>query len=159
MRRSLRLLKRLGIATACLVGFLAVVQLIPYGRAHANPPVVQEPAWDSPRTRELAVRACFDCHSNETNWPGYARVAPFSWVLARDVDAGRGTLNFSEWNRSWELAVEAGPSVLRREMPPRSYKMMHSHARLTDAETEELARGLDATFGVGHPGAEVAASQ
>jgi len=158
MSHSRRVLKGIGITVACLVGFLGVVQLIPYGRAHANPPVVQEPTWDSPRTRELAVRACFDCHSNETKWPGYAHVAPFSWVLARDVDAGRTTLNFSEWNRSWDLAVEAGPSVLRREMPPRSYKMMHAPARLSDAETEELARGLDATFGTDRDAA-VAASE
>lgn len=47
-----------------LVGFL-LIQLIPYGRNHTNPPVTQEPAWDTPQTRELVKRACFDCHSND----------------------------------------------------------------------------------------------
>ncbi len=49
-----------------LVGVFLVIQFIPYGHAHDNPPVLAEPAWDSPTTRELAQRACFDCHSNET---------------------------------------------------------------------------------------------
>ena len=50
------------IALVCL----ALIQLIPYGHDHVNPPVIKEPAWDSPSTRVLAKRACFDCHSNET---------------------------------------------------------------------------------------------
>ena len=60
-----------------IVGFLAI-QLVPYGRTHTNPPVTAEPAWDSPQTRALAVRACFDCHSNETVWPWYTSIAPIS---------------------------------------------------------------------------------
>ena len=47
------------------IGFL-LFQLVPYGRNHQNPPVIQEPAWDKPETRVLAQHACFDCHSNET---------------------------------------------------------------------------------------------
>ncbi|MFN2485141.1 MAG: heme-binding domain-containing protein [Acidimicrobiia bacterium] len=48
------------------LGLLALIQLVPYD--HTNLPVVAEPARDSTETRELAVRACFDCHSNETVW-------------------------------------------------------------------------------------------
>jgi hypothetical protein len=148
MQALRRLIKGLALGVVAVACLFAVMQLVPYGRAHSNPPVVQEPAWSSPRTRELAIRACFDCHSNETRWPTYADVAPFSWVLQKDVEAGRSVLNFSEWTRPNDLAAEAGASVIRRDMPPRSYRMMHGHAQLTDAETEELARGLDATFGV-----------
>ena len=135
---------------AFLLGFTALMQLVPYGRAHSNPPVIAEPVWDHPRTRELAKRACFDCHSNETKWPWYAKVAPFSWAMQRDVEAGRSVMNFSEWHRRWDLAEAAGPEVIRREMPPRSYRMLHGHAQLTHAEKMELARGLDATFGSRH---------
>lgn len=140
-------LKGFAVALVVTVAGLGTLQVVPYGRAHTNPVVVQEPAWDSPRTRELAKRACFDCHSNETRWPGYSHVAPMSWALERDVENGRSVLNFSDWSQPWELAPESGATVLRREMPPRSYKMMHPEARLSDSETEELARGLDATFG------------
>jgi mono/diheme cytochrome c family protein len=52
------------LAAVAAAAFL-LLQLVPYGRAHDNPPVVQEPNWDSPQTRELAQRACFDCHSND----------------------------------------------------------------------------------------------
>ena len=81
--------------------FLLAIQLIPYGRAHANPPVLAEPAWDSPATRDLAVRACFDCHSNETVWPWYSNIAPVSWLVQRDVDGGRNKANATSALRSW----------------------------------------------------------
>ncbi|HEX5062338.1 MAG TPA: heme-binding domain-containing protein [Kofleriaceae bacterium] len=148
MHRSLRrLFKGVVLGLAFFVGFVGVLQLVPYGRAHSNPPVVQEPRWDQPRTRELAKRACFDCHSNETRWPWYSHLAPFSWTLQRDVEVGRSVLNFSEWNRSYELAHEAGPTVIRRDMPPSKYTLMHGDADLTEDEKVELARGLHATFG------------
>ena len=57
---------------------LLIIQLIPYGKDHSNPPVNGEPAWSSPRTRELMVNACFGCHSNSVEYPAYASVAPIS---------------------------------------------------------------------------------
>ncbi len=73
-----------------LLSVLVLIQVVPYGRDHANPPVRAEPAWNSARTRELAVRACFDCHSNETIWPWYSNLAPASWLVQRDVKKGGG---------------------------------------------------------------------
>jgi hypothetical protein len=133
---------------AITVALFAILQLVPFGRDHTNPPVVKEPVWDSPRTRELAMRACFDCHSNQTRWPWYADVAPFSWVVQRNVHTARTVLNFSEWTRSYDLMAQAPASVLMREMPPRSYRMLHPEAALTEAEKIQLAEGLEATFGL-----------
>jgi hypothetical protein len=141
-----RWFKALAISLAWIVGVFAVMQLIPYGRTHKNPPVKHEPQWDSPRTRELAVRACFDCHSNETKWPWYADVAPMSWVVQRDVDSARGVVNFSTWSGQQELAIYSGQSVITGNMPPAKYRMAHPEANLSHAETLELARGLDATL-------------
>jgi len=135
------------MTVAFVVGLLVIMQVIPYGRAHENPPVIQEPTWDSPRTRELAVRACFDCHSNQTTWPWYSNLAPLSWVVQHDVDVGRSVLNFSEWTRDYELVNASGPSVISREMPPRKYRWLHESSNLTHDEKVELARGLNATFG------------
>lgn len=133
-----------------LVGIFLLIQFIPYGRAHDNPPVLAEPAWDSPATRELAQRACFDCHSNETNWPWYTSIAPVSWLATHDVEEGRQTLNFSEWGTSGgEHTDEASEVVREGEMPPVYYGWLHSQARLTDAELEQLATGLDATLAAG----------
>jgi len=131
---------------AAVLGGLLVIQLVPYGRDHENPPVVAEPAWNSAQTRELAVRACFDCHSNETVWPWYSNVAPLSWLVQQDVDGGREELNLSEWNRPQE-GEEAAETVGDASMPPRSYLLTHPDARLTDAELAALADGLVAKLG------------
>jgi mono/diheme cytochrome c family protein len=129
-----------------LLGGLLVIQLIPYGRDHDSPPVAAEPSWDSSQTRELAVRACFDCHSNQTVWPWYSNVAPISWLVQRDVDEGRDELNYSEWDRDQE-GEESAETVREGSMPPNSYLLTHPDARLTDAELALLADGLAATFG------------
>ena len=136
-------------ARAGLVLVLAFVaiQFVPYGRDHLNPPVSAEPAWDSPQTRALAKQACFDCHRNETEWPAYAKVAPVSWLIQRDVSEGRVVLNFSESQRAQKEAREAGGAVLEGEMPLRMYRLMHAHARLSAADRERLARGLEKTLG------------
>ena len=130
-----------------IVGLLLVTQLVPYGRDHSNPRVTGEPQWNAPATRALAERACFDCHSNQTHWPWYSHVAPISWLVQHDVREGRAVLNFSEWTRAYEEAQESGDTVRDREMPPRSYLLLHPRARLSAAERQQLASGLDATLG------------
>lgn len=133
-----------GAVTLMLV--FAAIQFVPYGRDRVNPPVASEPAWDSPATRVLARQACFDCHSNETEWPAYSRVAPASWLIHRDVSEGRAALNFSEWQRPQEKATEIHETIFEREMPPAAYQLMHAHARLSDADRDQLARGLVRTM-------------
>ncbi len=140
-------------AAAILLLVVAALQLVPYGYARANPPVRSEPAWDSPQTRALAVRACYACHSNETVWPWYGQVAPVSWLIQRDVDLGRRALNFSEGGRGHEGGGEAGESLAEGEMPPSLYLLMYPDARLSAAEKQALARGLQATLG-GRAGSE-----
>jgi hypothetical protein len=129
-----------------LVLAFVAIQFVPYGRDPVNPPVGVEPAWDSPDTRALAKQACFDCHSNETVWPAYSRVAPVSWLIQHDVSEGRAVLNFSEWQRPQEEAAEAAEEVLEGEMPLRIYRVMHAHARLSAADRERLAGGLERTL-------------
>jgi hypothetical protein len=139
-----RVLKGFLVALAWIAGVFALMQVIPYGRTHTNPAILKEPPWDSPRTRELAVRACFDCHSNQTRWPWYANVAPFSWTVQLDVESARSILNFSEWNRPYSLALYSGQSIRTGNMPPIKYRMAHPEADLTPQELLELASGLDA---------------
>ncbi len=130
-----------------LVLAFVAIQFVPYGADRLNPPGRTEPAWDSPATRTLAKQACFDCHSNETEWPAYSRVAPVSWLIQHDVAEGRAALNFSEWQRPQKEATDAADEVSEREMPPTIYQLMHAHARLTDADRDRLARGLARTLG------------
>ena len=139
-----RWLFRVGVG---LLGVLLAIQLVPYGRDHANPSRGSEPLWDSPATRALAKQACFDCHSNETEWPAYASIAPASWLVQHDVHEGRAVLNFSEWQRPQEEAAEASEELLEGEMPPAAYLLLHAHARLSAADRDRLARGLAKTLG------------
>ena len=99
---------------------------------------------DPPEVAAILRRACFDCHTNETRWPLYSRLAPGSWLMARDVHKGRTHLNFSGWGTvdaqeraddletCWEQ-VESG------EMPPWFYVFpMHPAARLSPADKARL---------------------
>lgn len=144
-----------GKALLAVVTVALGIQLVPYGRAHANPPVVQEPAWDSAHTRQLFMVACADCHTNETKWPWYSSVAPVSWLIARHVQEGRELFDVSEWSGANESGEEAAESVMNGSMPSWDYILMHPEARLSAAETEELIAGLVATFGAeGREGGE-----
>lgn len=142
--------KVLLIVLAILAAAFLLIQIVPYGRAHENPPVMSEPKWDSPQTRELAQRACFDCHSNETTWPWYSNIAPVSWLVQHDVDEGRQYLNFSEWGQGGEgeETEELSEVVSEGEMPIRNYLITHPEARLTTIERAALADGLAATAGL-----------
>ncbi len=130
-----------------------VIQVVPYGRDHENPRTVQEIKWDSPATRALAANACMDCHSNLTSWPWYTDVAPISWLTTRDVEDGRAKLNFSEWQRPQETNLQEVVKVLReKEMPPLQYRALHSGARLSDVERQDLELGLTASWKSDPPG-------
>ena len=145
----MKLIPRRWWSRLALVAFalFVLMQAVPYGRNHVNPPVGAEPAWDSPDTKALARQACYDCHSNETSWPAYSYIAPASWLVQRDVDNGREKLNFSEWQRPQEEADEAAEKVREGEMPMPIYALMHSHARLSPADRARLAEGLAKTTG------------
>jgi hypothetical protein len=135
--RTILILVGVGLALFLLI------QLIPIGRNHTNPAVVSEPAWDSTATRDLAKRACFDCHSNETTWPWYSNVAPVSWLVYNDVVEGRSKLNFSDWNRGHQQSMgEISEVIQEGEMPPFQYLLMHPDAKLTDVEKQTLIDGL-----------------
>jgi len=145
----MKLKKILLLLIAVLAAGFLLIQLVPYGRAHTNPPVVAEPNWDSPQTRELAQRACFDCHSNETVWPWYSNIAPISWLLQDHVDEGREKLNFSRWGTGdeGEEPEEFYESIVEGEMPMASYLITHPEARLTEMEKAALLEGLVTTSG------------
>ena len=127
-----------------IVALFGLIQLVPYGRNHLNPPVVQEPAWADVETRAIAQRACFDCHSNETVWPWYTNVAPSSWLVQHDVEEGRSKVNFSEWGRGEQETDEIANVIQGGEMPPPQYTLIHADARLSASEKEAFLRGLSA---------------
>ncbi len=142
-----RWLKRIAKTVVVLGVLFGLMQLIPCGRTHSNPSRRSEPEWDSPRTRELVVRGCFDCHSNETKWPWYANVAPMSWIVEYDVEKAREIVNFSEWGKQQPLAPYSAHSVAAGGMPPAKYRINHPEAEFTAEEKLDLIHGLERTLG------------
>jgi mono/diheme cytochrome c family protein len=138
---------KIGKALGVILVVLILIQFLP-GRDHSNPPVTGTPKWDSPRTVELFKRACGNCHSNETIWPGYSNIAPISWLINLDVKVARSKFNVSEWGQQKRNEGDEAASETRKgKMPPWFYMPTHPEAKLTPAEKDELVKGLVATFG------------
>jgi len=129
--------KRAAIALAAL---LVVAQLV--RPEHTNPPATVE--VDAPEdVRVVLRRACYDCHSNATVWPWYSHVAPISWLVAHDVDEGRGDLNFSTWDaysaaKRAKKMKEIVETVEEGEMPLWFYVALHPDARLSADDRARL---------------------
>jgi len=123
-----------------IAALLLLAQLIPVERT--NGPVEVDAGAPAP-VGAILKRACYDCHSNETVWPGYSRVAPVSWLVAHDVHEGRRELNFSTWGR-YDAALrkkkldKAAEEVSDGDMPPVYYVWMHPEARLSAADKAGL---------------------
>lgn len=142
LKRSLKIV----IIMAVII--LIAIQFIPV--TYTNPPVINEPNWDSQETRALVARACFDCHSNETALPWYSTIAPVSWLIYRDISKGRKDMNLSEWRlkskKVEHLKDKIKEVISEGEMPPWYYLPLHPHARLSDAEKKLLIERLQLTI-------------
>ena len=131
-----------------IVVLAIAIQFVPYGKEHIDPPIVAEPHWNSPQTRDIFMRACGNCHSNRTTWPWYSNYAPVSWMIQSDVNGGRAHLNVSLWgHQKKNLGNKAAKEVREGDMPPWYYRLAHPEARLSDGDKTALINGLTATFG------------
>jgi hypothetical protein len=131
--------KRIGIGLIVLV---IALQFFPVERT--NPPERSEPPGP-PELQALLRRSCFDCHSNETAWPWYAKIAPISLLIARDVKNGRKEVNFSTWEKLDETRKarklkEIAKEVGEGDMPLFYYVPLHPDAKLTPAERELIVK-------------------
>lgn len=116
-----------------LVVIFVGIQFIPVERT--NPPIQNE-ITAPPEVKAILKKACYDCHSNETNWVWYTKIAPVSFLTASDVNEGRRHLNFSNWNVSKEAKAKEKiwEEISEEQMPLWQYKIMHSEAKLTPEE-------------------------
>ena len=112
------------------IAFVAI-QFIPVERS--NPPVTA--LIDAPEDVMTTLRrSCWDCHSNETEWPWYSFVAPISWLVQRDVEEARSHFNVSELGREKNHGDEAGRLVQEGGMPPWFYLPLHPDEHLSDED-------------------------
>ena len=117
-----------------------LIQFVPVERS--NPATVSDiPA--PPEVESVLRRACYDCHSNETSWPWYSRIAPVSWLVAHDVKEAREKMNLSTWSllsesEKVEALHEIWEEVEEGEMPPWLYLLQHPEARLSEQDLSVL---------------------
>jgi hypothetical protein len=128
------------LSLAAIILTLLLIQLAPVERT--NPPVEKEITVPG-NVMGILRKACYDCHSNLTNWPWYSSIAPVSWLLVSDVLEGREELNFTTWNRYPDKKQSANrkkvwEEVNEGEMPLLAYRLLHPEAKLSAAEKEQL---------------------
>lgn len=149
-------------ARRLIVGFIvliALVQFIPV--QHSNPKAADPVVFADPNAEAIAKRSCYDCHSNQTTWPWYSYVAPFSWYTINHVEEGRSRLNFSdvaatlaqpqrgeggesgEQPTTADLAEHAAKTINNGEMPPSYYTLIHKDAILSAADKATLIAGIN----------------
>jgi hypothetical protein len=131
---------------AGLIGLL-LIQFIPFGHNHTNPPVLSEPSWPNPQARAVVKEHCFQCHSNETHWTWYSNIAPASWLISFDVVEGRQRFNFSDWKDKPGELDEMIAAVQDGEMPPVQYWVFHPSARMNTEQKKELINVLQGSLG------------
>lgn len=134
-----KLLKR---SAPVLIAILIAMQFV--RPAKTNPPVdasqmIQAHTQMTPEVAAILTRACQDCHSAQTHWPWYSQVAPVSWFVINHVNEGRHHLNFSDWakydrKRRLKKLAEIAEEVRERNMPLSSYTLLHSEAKLSEAD-------------------------
>jgi heme-binding protein len=129
-------LKKTTYVISVLIVIFFLIQLIPV--TIENPEFEVEYDFDAPvEVKEIVVNSCYDCHSNQTDWPWYSFVAPTSWFTVNHVNEGREHINFSEWllqpeEKRQKIKEEMIEEIEEGEMPLSPYLITHSNAELTD---------------------------
>ena len=142
--------KVLLLGVGALVALFLLIQLVPYGRAHDNPPVTKAAALP-PAAQKLMTTSCGDCHTNLSEGPWYSNVAPVSWLVQKDVDEGRDALNFSEWDKPQPALDEIVEKIQSGEMPPTKYTIIHGDAKLNSAQKATLVSGMRQLYATDPP--------
>jgi len=143
----MKLLKRIGVL---LIIVLVGIQFIPTARNENNEVLTTEfiKAFNPPKNISYLLKtSCYDCHSNNTNYPWYNKIQPISWFLERHIKEAKEELNFSEFG---EYSIRKQKSKLKSisnqikddEMPLSSYTLIHRDAKLSEKDKSELEKWL-----------------
>ncbi len=133
------------VIVGCVVVFALMQLVIPSRTNPASDPSASLLAARPEAAAAVAVmnRSCRDCHSNDTVWPWYGRIAPVSWLVARDVTEGRRELNISEFGRydldkQQRKLEKACEEVTDGEMPMWIYTLQHPDAKLRPGDVDAI---------------------
>lgn len=148
-------MKIIKVLILVLIVVVIAIQFVPDGIPDNKPEDNRTLAHDTlvtPDVLAILKKSCFDCHSNQTDFPWYAGIAPSSWLLADHINEGRKNLNFSEW-QDFSKRKKVGKlediqeQVKKGEMPLKSYTLIHKKAVLTSEEIQTLIKWTDEATG------------
>ena len=96
----------------------------------------------------ILKNSCYDCHSNNTNYPWYFNIQPIGWIMADDIKKGKAKINFSEWNslsvRKQKTKLQEIENIIKEgKMPLKSYKLLHEKARLSESDKKLLFQWIE----------------
>jgi len=100
--------------------------------------------YDIPKNiQNILKTSCYDCHSNNTNYPWYNKIQPVNWWLSDHVNEGKEELNFDEFNaystkKKLHKLDEVIETIKDNEMPLKSYTIIHSSAKLSESDKQEI---------------------
>mgnify|MGYP003545105532 FL=1 len=100
--------------------------------------------YNVPKNVEAILRtSCYDCHSNNTNYPWYSNVQPVGFFMEHHIKEAKEDLNFDEWGKYSKRKQENKldrivKQIKSDEMPLASYTLIHKNARLTTVQKEEI---------------------
>jgi hypothetical protein len=141
------------IGLVVLAAIFLGIQVVPIERSNPafDPKLrVENTVKVPPDVQAILDRSCKDCHSDETVWPWYSRVAPASWLLASHVREGREQMNLSEWgamdpDAANDVLIELCRRIKKGNMPMPSYVWIHRAAALSPSDVTALCTWSDAT--------------
>lgn len=125
------------------VALLISIQFIPTTKT--NPPIDDKIKLNAKsEVSKVLKKSCYDCHSNETKWPTYSNIAPFSWFIISNVKNGRKALNFSQWeNIPSDIKVKRLQRAIKTTnnglMPPSGYLKIHDYAILSEEDKKIIS--------------------
>jgi cytochrome c len=137
-----------------IIAFVTVAAVVGLGYVHpfGNPRV--EPAKGlgtvlhganmSAEAKATLIAKCADCHSSETRWPVYARIAPGSWLIERDIVEARKKMDLSRWeeisnDQQQVLLAKIVQETKSGDMPPLQYRLLHWNANLSKSDVQTLS--------------------
>ena len=144
-------MKNVKIIIIILLVAIVVIQFIPVDRNQSD---------NVPKTDFMLVNdvpsdiknklqvSCYDCHSNNTQYPWYNKVQPVAWFLEGHIKEGKAELNFNEWdslsNRRKKSKLS---SIIKQiesgEMPLTSYTLIHKEAIFSEEETRKVVKYME----------------
>ena len=140
--------RRWVVAVATLAAAVGLSYVHPFGNPRVERPQGEAAILRGPNmpaaARAVLMTKCADCHSTETRWPVYSRIAPGSWLIDRDIVQARKHMDLSRWDElaaddQQVLAAQVIQVARIGEMPPLQYRALHWRAKLTQDDIASLS--------------------